>query len=63
MTPAQRAALAATMSAAIETAARAGILASEPDADKTRVRYAATQRRYGTEAAEAAFGAGGRWPR
>lgn len=62
MTPVQRAALAAAMSTAIETAARAGILAGEPDADDTRVRFLVAQRRYGTEVAEAAFGANGRWP-
>lgn len=62
MTPAQRAGLAAAMSTAIETAARAGILASEPDADDARVRLLLAQRRYGTEVAEAAFGADGRWP-
>ena len=62
MTPAQRATLAAAMSTAIETAARAGILAGEPDADDTRVRFLVAQRRYGTEVAEAAFGANGRWP-
>ena len=61
MTPAQRGALASAMSAAIETAARAGILADEPDADASRIRYLLTQRRYGTELAEAAFGANGRW--
>ena len=62
MTPAQRGALAAAMSTAIETVARAGILADEPDADEARVRYLLTQRRYGTELAEAAFGPHGRWP-
>lgn len=62
MTPAQRVALASAMSAAIETAARGGILADEPDADETRVRFLLTQRRYGTEIAEATFGANGRWP-
>ena len=62
MTPAERVALAASMSTAIETSVRAGIKASEPSADEMRVRYLVTQRRYGAEVAEAAFGAGGRWP-
>ena len=49
------------MSAAIEAAARGGILAEEPDADEPRIRYLLAQRRYGAEIAEAAFGANGRW--
>ena len=61
MTPAQRVALASAMSAAIETAARGGILAQEPDADEPRIRYLLAQRRYGAEIAEDAFGANGRW--
>lgn len=61
MTPAQRVALASAMSAAIETAARGGLLAEEPDANESRIRYLLAQRRYGTEIAEAAFGANGRW--
>lgn len=61
MTPAQRVALASAMSAAIETAARGGVVAEEPDADEGRIRYLLAQRRYGTEIAEAAFGANGRW--
>ncbi|WP_419551391.1 hypothetical protein [Candidatus Poriferisodalis sp.] len=63
MTPAQRVALAAAMSAAIETSTRAGIRIDEPDADETRVRFLVAQRRYGTEVADAAFGADGRWPK
>ena len=54
MTSAQRVALASAMSAAIETAARGGILAEEPDADEGRIRYLLAQRRYGAEIAEAA---------
>ena len=62
MSPAERAELAVSMSAALVDAARAGILADEPDADEGRVRYLLTQRRYGTDLAEAAFGPDGRWP-
>lgn len=62
MTTTQRADLAAAMSTAIETAARAGIRTSEPDADDARIRFLLAQRRYGTEVAEAAFGTDGRWP-
>ena len=62
MSPAERAELAASMSAALADAARAGILADEPGADEGRVRYLLTQRRYGTDLAEAAFGPHGRWP-
>ncbi|WP_420445710.1 hypothetical protein [Candidatus Poriferisodalis sp.] len=62
MTPLQRANLAASMSSAIESAARAGIRSDEPDAREGRIRYLLAQRRYGTEIATAAFGPDGRWP-
>lgn len=48
------------MSVALADAARAGILADESGADEGRVRYLLTQRRYGTDLAEAAFGPHGR---
>ena len=62
MTPAQRASLAASMSMAVATAARAGIQADEPHASVSRIRFLLAERRYGTELATAAFGADGRWP-
>jgi len=62
MTPLERVTLAAEMSMAMAASARAVILAEEPDANESRVRYLLAQRRYGTEIANAAFGVNGRWP-
>lgn len=55
---ADKAHLANALSIDCERLARAGIVAMEPAASEARIRYILAERRYGTDMARAAFGAG-----
>lgn len=56
MDPGAKALLANQLSIDVDRLARAGILATEPDADEARVRYLLMCRRYGRALADAVSG-------